>query len=260
MDSTSRPRSAYRAYIARDPREPERVLVLAPFLARANRVAEAIEVLKSAWKTCRPEAVATTALALYGVPSADRSFQQQVVDWLAEASQKSSSAAPFLRVKLARIYWKRGNSDQSAALLRQILANDPDNVEALDYLAWQVAFRNPGKAGQSVELIDRAIEKAGPIPALIDTRAVALIQASQADRAVGELQTALAADPKNLSLTIHLAWAYQATGKAEEARQAFRRAEELGLKPENRDPFERAVINRLRRELTGEVAQEVKPG
>ena len=167
---TKQAEDAYRAYIARNPKEPERTLVLAPFLARANRLEEAVEVLKKAWKTCRPEAVATTALALYDVPSADGVLEHQVEAWLSEAIQKSPSAAPFLQPKLANIYWKQGRSDQSEALLRQVLASDPDNVEALNSLAWELALRDPGKANEAVELVNRAIEKVGASSALVDTR------------------------------------------------------------------------------------------
>ena len=53
---------AYKAFIARDPSQPERVLALAQFLARQDRVAEAMEILKKAWTTCRPEQVAAAAL------------------------------------------------------------------------------------------------------------------------------------------------------------------------------------------------------
>ncbi|MGD0044936.1 MAG: hypothetical protein ABSE84_31815, partial [Isosphaeraceae bacterium] len=62
--------TAYKAFIASDPKQPERVLALAQFLARQDRVAEAIESLKKAWSTCRPEQVAAASLSLYDVPSA----------------------------------------------------------------------------------------------------------------------------------------------------------------------------------------------
>ena len=38
-------------------------------------------------------------------------------------------------------------------------------------------------------------------------------------------------------------------GKTDQARKAFEQAEELGLKPETRDPLERGVIERFRRQL-----------
>ena len=52
-----------------------------------------------------------------------------------------------------------------------------------------------------------------------------------------------------MSLALHLAWAYQSAGKFTDARKAFQRAEELGLRPEVRDPLERVVIDDLRKVL-----------
>ena len=158
------------------------------------------------------------------------------------------------------VLWEQGRSQEAEKLLRQVLSSDPDNVDALNSLAWLLAFRNPQGADGAVELIDRAIEKSGASSALIDTRAVALIQAGRPDQAVHELRAAQTADPKYMSLALHLAWAYQSIGKIEEARQAFRQAEQCGLNPAIRDPFERTVIDRLRQQLGGEASQEIKPG
>ena len=61
--------TAYKAFIARDPKQPEPVLALAQFLARQDRVAEAIEILKKAWTICMPEKVAAASVVLFDVPS-----------------------------------------------------------------------------------------------------------------------------------------------------------------------------------------------
>ena len=58
----------YKAYVLRNPKDPERVLFLASFLARQDRSNEASAILAKAWQTCRPEAVAGTAMAPINVP------------------------------------------------------------------------------------------------------------------------------------------------------------------------------------------------
>ena len=60
--------AAYKAFIARDPKQPERALALAQFLARQDRVAEAMEILKKAWSTCRPEQVAAASVVALRCP------------------------------------------------------------------------------------------------------------------------------------------------------------------------------------------------
>jgi predicted Zn-dependent protease len=244
--------SAYKAFVTRDPGQPERALDLATFLARQNRPREATAILERAWKTCRPELVATSALPVYVAPSAGEDLKREVEAWVSAAMQKSPSAAAALRPKLAGIYRRQGRYDEAETILRQILRGDPDHVEALNDLAWLLVLRDQGRIEEALDLIGRAIEKAGRISSLVDTRAVALIRAGQLDRAAQELLDARAADPKNLSLALHLAWARQQAGKTEEARQALKQAEALGLKPETRDPLERAIIARLRSQLAAD--------
>ncbi len=112
--------AAYKAFIARHPDQPERVLVLASFLARQDRTREAVALLERAWQTCRPEAVAATATALWVAPSAGEALKRQVEAWVTEAIRKSPAAAPLLRPKLAAIYCRQGRYDEAEALFRQI--------------------------------------------------------------------------------------------------------------------------------------------
>jgi tetratricopeptide (TPR) repeat protein len=241
--------TAYKDLIARHPDQPERLLVLASFLARQDRTAEAVALLGRAWATCRPEAVAMIARPLWEAPSAGEDVKHQVETWVAEAIRRRPTAAAGLRPELAGIYMHRGRYDEAEALLREALRGDPDHVVALNNLAWLLALRGRGKAGEALALINRAIDISGTSPTLVDTRAVALIRAGQLDRAARELRDAQALAPKNLSLPLHLAWAYQEAGQTDEALKAFGRARELGLKSETRDPLERGIIARLCQQL-----------
>ncbi len=241
--------AAYKAHIARKPGESERLLGLAAFLARQDRSKEALALLEAAWTTCRPEAVAETSLPLFSARSADNEVKRRVLAWVTGAIEKSPAAAGWLRTKLGRIYFNEGRFDEAEGLFRQALASDSEQIEAMNDLAWELALREPAKPREALALIDRAIEKAGPIPSLVDTRAVALIRVGDPERAAAELTKAQAADPRNLSLAVHIAWAYRASGKNAEAREALQHAEELGLRAESRGVLERDIIGRLRREL-----------
>ncbi len=237
--------AAYKAFIAGNPDDPERVLSMAVFLAGQDRSGEAAAILDAASKNCRPESVAWTALALYSASSADDALRRRVESWVAEAIQKNPAAASFLRPKLATIYSNRGRHQEAEALFREILVSDPDHVETLNNLAWELALREGGDPREALSLIDRAIEKAGTTSTLVDTRCVALIRTGDAGRASHELREALASDPRNVSLALHLAWACQASGNDEQARDAFQQARALGLRSDTLDPFEREIVERL---------------
>jgi len=103
---------------------------------------------------------------------------------------------------------------------------------------------------EAVELIGRAMRIQGEDPSLADTRAVARIQLGQIDRAVEDLLTVRKQSPQNPSFAMHLAWAYHAKGRIDQARTILREAEKLGLKAGRLDPLELAVFQRLRKELS----------
>ncbi len=86
--------AAYKAFVARDPRQPERALALAQFLARQDRVAEAMEILKKAWSTCPPEQVAAAALSVFDAPSATDAQKRQVEAWVIRGRPEAARRAP----------------------------------------------------------------------------------------------------------------------------------------------------------------------
>jgi predicted Zn-dependent protease len=129
------------------------------------------------------------------------------------------------------------------------LRRSPDNAEALNNLAWMLALRSQDRTSEALELINRAIEMRGPTSSLVDTRAVVLIRAGQPNRAIEGLTIARATDPKNPSLAVHLAWAYQMASNRQEAINAFRLAEKLGLRLASCDPLERSFVEKLRKDL-----------
>ena len=238
----------YRAFIARDPKQPERVLQLAQFLARQDRASEAMEILKKARTTCRPEPVAIAAMLVHEAPSAKEADKRQIEDWAAEVVQKRPDAV-LLAAKLAVIRIRQGRFDEAETLCRRVLAGSPDNVGALNSLAWLLALRGRGNPGEALALIDHALKVVGDNPSLADTRAVARIKSGQIDRAVEELLAIRKQAPRNPSFAFHLAWAYHAKGQNAQARTELEDAEKLGLIPKALDPLELAVLQQLRKEL-----------
>jgi Flp pilus assembly protein TadD len=207
-----------------------------------------MEILKKAWTTCPPELVAAAALSLYNAPSANDDQKRQIEIWLVEAVRKRPNAVR-LGTDLGVLWIRQGRSEEAESLYRRILGGSPDDPEALNNLAWLLALRHESKAQEALGLIERAINDQGPIPHLVDTRAVACIRDGQIDRAVQDLTQAQRSDPNNPSFARHLAWAYQLKGRSEEAKRLFQKAGELGWKIGNSDPPERAFMERIRKDL-----------
>ena len=121
-----------------------------------------------------------------------------------------------------------GKYAEAEAIYRQSLAANKDNVEALNNLAWQLALRDQ-KSEESLALVDRAIDIAGPNPALLDTRAVVLMQLSRADKALEDILQAVSSDPDKPVRYFHLR-AYHMTNAPVEARKVPDWSECSGLK------------------------------
>ncbi len=242
--------AAYRALIGSGPSQPELLLDFAKFLCRQDRAAEAMEVFKKAAAVCPSENLAAAACwSVYDTPSTSEADKHQVETWVTEAVRKQPQAT-LLASKLAVIRFRQGRLDDAESLFRRLVASDPTNAEVLNNLAWLLALRDARNALEALVLIERAIGSQGPTPGLLDTRGVVLIQAKRPDEAVADLLTARRNDARDPGFAFHLAWAYEVSGRRDQARQLFDEAQKLGLKPQALDPLMFAIFERLQKELS----------
>jgi Flp pilus assembly protein TadD len=188
-------------------------------------------------------------LSLYEAPSAGDGERRQIEAWTTKAVQEHPEA-DVLATKLGVIYLRQGRFDDAERLLRRVIDGHPDNPHALNGLAWLLSLRDSGGAAEAVRLIDRAIEIQGKDPSFVDTRAVALIRLGQADRALEDLLVVRKQSPRNPSHALHLAWAYRVKGQDDLARAQLDDADRLGLNLQTLDPLERAIVVKLRQELS----------
>ena len=84
----------------------------------------------------------------------------------------------------------RGRYDDAEAIYRKVLARDARNAVAANNLAWILALRE-GKGDEALTYIGQAVDVLGPIPELLDTRALAYLAAGQADVALADPREAL---------------------------------------------------------------------
>lgn len=239
--------AAYRQFAAEGSDRPARTLLVVEFLGRRGRVAEALDLAETLRTTVPPSALLAIAVPATLNPDASESDRLRVEAWLDEALT-ATPADPILRLKRANLRLYQGRGDEARSIYAEILTSAPDDLEALNNLAWQLAFQDD-QGAEALRLIDRAIENFGPLPALLDTRAVIRLRLGEHEPALRDLRDALAAQPDQPLLHFHLAWAQQTAGNPEDARQALRRARELGLTAESTDPLERPTFIRLLADL-----------
>jgi tetratricopeptide (TPR) repeat protein len=185
-------------------------------------------------------------LNVVGQGTAGEAQLQRVSRWLEDPVRKESGNVA-LAAHLATLRSVQGRYGEAVSLYRQVLERDRENGMALNNLAWLLAWheRQPAAA---LELVQRAVQRYGPLPELLDTRGNIYTLLGQAGQAVRDLDDAVADVPSAVRY-FHLAQAQLAAGNRKAAEAAWGRARSLGLKPADLLPLERPAHDKLRSEL-----------
>jgi Tfp pilus assembly protein PilF len=148
---------------------------------------------------------------------------------------------------LAGLYEQEGRWEEAVAAYRAVLKDNGRDVMALNNLAYLLALRG-GDTAEALALVERAVELAGPVGALLDTRGVVHLKRGQTEQAVKDLQQALmqASSPGRY---LHLALAHHRGRDRAAAARAWRQVTASGLGQEAVHPLEREDFVRLTREL-----------
>jgi putative PEP-CTERM system TPR-repeat lipoprotein len=114
-----------------------------------------------------------------------------------------------------------GEKQKAQTSLEQLLAVSPDNLLALNDLAWMLSKEEPLKA---LEFAERAYTIAPKSPDVIDTLAVVLMDNTQNERALRLLEHAHELAPQDGSIAYHLALAQEKNAQSREAARTLKKA------------------------------------
>ena len=143
--------------------------------------------------------------------------------------------------RLAVIYEKKQDRDESIAYIKKVLELDPDNPDAQNFLGY--TYAEQGINLDEAERLIRAALQAKPNSGhIIDSLGWVFFKKGQYDKAAVELERAHHLMPQDGTVTEHLADAYYRLKRYREALRLYRKA--AGL--ENPNPTElRKKINNL---------------
>jgi tetratricopeptide (TPR) repeat protein len=136
-----------------------------------------------------------------------------------------------LLFQLANIANIEGDYAAAETLYRQCLGTKWENAAACNELSLLLAVRNKD-VSEALKLVNRAMEIAGPLPTLLDTRATAWIAKADYEQAILDLNNALS-DGASSVMNFHLALAYDGLGDENSARAALQAATNQGLDVQN---------------------------
>lgn len=123
-------------------------------------------------------------------------------------------------INLAILQQQNGNVDKAAQTYASLIEVAPNNVVALNNLAW-ILHENSDK--RAIDLAKRAFTLSGDNAAVADTYGWILFKAGKTEESLPILEKAHELQPDSREIAMHLAEAYQAAGRDNEAKQILER-------------------------------------
>jgi Flp pilus assembly protein TadD len=226
----------------------ETSLALASFLASHGKLPEALDICQRVATNGGPDIVAAVMVGALRLGQANDADRNRVRTLLEEMLRKKPNSVSLL-VARADLLDACADYDGAERVYRDLLERDPRNVLALNNLAWLLAVHG-NKGEEANQLIERAIELAGPGSDLLDTQASVLIVLGKAEEAVKKLEDAVQQSPTG-SHYFHLTQAFEKAGRHDHAKENWIKAtKDMLLNEKALHPLERADFEKFSTEMT----------
>lgn len=230
-----------RAHINRPGAPAEEIVLLFAALRRLKRYDEAYDLCEEAWRkagkqgSCKVEVLGGLSVALlHGMKPSDAQVAR--IEQHLKAALAADPSKVVLYMHLADLYDQRGKYPEAEAEYDEVLRREPNNVVALNNLAWMYTLRQ-GKGAEAEKLIQLAIEGFGRRPELLDTRGLVRMKLGQTEQALADFKEAIDAAPTPTRY-YHWARAYHQVNQHERARTMLVEARKHGLEASSLHPIE----------------------
>jgi len=222
--------------MAADPNDPTPVIALGQRLRQEKRWTEVNQLLNR-WRTTNPsDAEIATSMARILAGSGDREALQMAEDQLRMILDPNPQALPTLEL-LGMLMQDAGRNEEAARLNRRILELDPNNVIALNNLAWMLCDKPSPSAeaiNEALTLANRGLSVRPDYMDLLDTRGVVHYKGGDMVRAEADLVKCLSLFPpgsaESAAPQFHLSRVYAATNRRTQAVEHLKIALNLNRK------------------------------
>jgi tetratricopeptide (TPR) repeat protein len=186
----------FNALMQAEPDDPMPVVTLAQLFGQEKRWSE-LNQLVTQWRRAHPDDTVTTgALAGALTRTGDKEAMQMAEDLLRVMLERNPKSLPSLML-LATLMQSSGRNEESVALNRRVLETDPNNVVALNNLAW-VLCEYQGQCEEALQLAEKGLKIMPEYADLIDTRGTAHYRLRHLDQAVRDYARCIELYPANL--------------------------------------------------------------
>lgn len=205
-------------------------LALVTLIAQHGRLDEALRLCEEAESNLPKYLVGQMGVTVLrtGTPTNDQI--ERVKRWFRSWLRKEPDSTVILNY-LANLSDLQQNYDEAEATYSEVLKRDPQDVVALNNLAYLTGVRRRNGA-EGFQLINRAIHVVGPVPNLLDTRAAIYLVLNEPQHALRDLNSAIE-EKQDASVYIRLTQAQLAANNRRGARQALVKAKDLLAKASN---------------------------
>jgi tetratricopeptide (TPR) repeat protein len=219
----------FRPAAEREPQAFQRLTTL--LAAQPGGTNEALDLAQRGRRTFGPEVTAAAYVQILrqgrpGPTDVQKESIKQYIRFEREKAPQSTS----LTLTWAEYLQLTGDHAAAVGVYRTVLQREPDNVLALNNLAWTLSLdrKNKEKVKESLSLIQRAIDLAGPVDELLDTRARILFEAGQPEAGLRDMCEAVHEAPSAARLRDYATMLRRA-GKVQEAERALAEAGRFGI-------------------------------
>jgi len=211
-----------------EPNDPAPLLAQAPLL-RDDRLWDQLVQNVTDWRRERPKDNRTPVSIAKELITGDAETKKAAEDILAMILTNDPDCTEAMIV-LGILLQGTGRSEESAKLYERLLTLEPDNLIAINNLAW-IICEEQGKYQQALELAQRGLKIAPNYIDLIDTRGVAYYRLGQLNKAVEDFTRCIELYPKEVPSIVtshfHLARAFAGLGQRDKAVEHLNRALDL---------------------------------
>ena len=190
-------------------------------LQQLHKYDEAIAAFKDA-VALAPDDPVREALLIQGYSAAGR--HKEAIEAAEKAKAKFPGDATIL-YQLGAALDRGGRRDESEKTFRAIIAQDPLDAGALNYLGYMLADRGPSpRLDEAIALIRRALQVDPDNPSFLDSLGWAYVQQGRLDLADAPLTTAAGKLPTNSVIQEHLGDLRQKQNRHADAIAAWQKA------------------------------------
>jgi len=209
-----------------DSNEPIALLVLTDLLA-GERLWAQVEQKVADWSEKHPKDTrAPVNVADRLIATRDAQAVQTAEGILTKTLRQNPDSADTMSA-LASLYLADGRASEASQLNQRILQVDPNNVIAMNNLAWALC-EDQNRSRDALELADRGLKLAPQYVDLVDTRGVIYYRLGQHEKAAQDFAECVKLYPGNVPATVssrfHLARALAKLGRKAEATQHMEQA------------------------------------